>query len=205
MDKVPTALSFHHKTGGLLAWGAQVDLDDTETNVAALFKLHVDPQHERSSTAPTWQEAQSWLATYLHYVYLRVIDFLKDSVPRWLDKQIEFHFSTPTTWNNTALIEEFRRMISSAGWGQEQRHIVVIGATEAEAAAMHASLTLQSFNKGEVILICDAGGGTTDINILKVKDSGYSSIQLDALTTVEGSNLGSAIIDFDVRDMLAYD
>ena len=75
------------------------------------------------------------------------------------------------------MIAELERLIKGASFGDDgPYHRVTIGLTEAEAAAVYASkqqfevgysqfaLSFPSaniFQKDDVILICDSGGGTT--------------------------------------------
>ncbi len=63
------------------------------------------------------------------------------------------------------MITETEKLIKQAGFGENARQAVRISLTEAEAAAVYASE--QSYEKGDVLLVCDAGGGTTDVNILR--------------------------------------
>lgn len=51
------------------------------------------------------------------------------------------------------------------------------------------------FRERDVLLVCDVGGGTTDLSALRVTGTGSGSLSLEQLDVVFGANLGSAQID----------
>ena len=109
--------------------------------------------------------------------------------------------STPTTWKSPNLIAILEQAIKDAGFGKRSsHHHVNISLTEAEAAAVYASK--QHYEQGDVFLVCDAGGGTTDLNILKMASATYGQTELMPLSWVEGEAIGSTLIDFRVQKML---
>lgn len=90
------------------------------------------------------------------------------------------------------MIATLQGIMESAGFAASDRQSVRMALTEAEAAAIEASTT--QYREGDIFLICDAGGGTTDVNILKVKST-QQSIELEPLDHVEGEAIGSTMID----------
>lgn len=94
------------------------------------------------------------------------------------------------------MIGELEQLIRSAGFGERPNYKVVISLTEAEAAAVYASKS--QYQRGEVFLVCDAGGGTTDINVLKVA----SESVLEPLSFVEGKAVGSSLIDYKMEERI---
>lgn len=96
------------------------------------------------------------------------------------------------------MLAELEKIIRSAGFGNEpEREHVSISLTEAEAAAIYAAK--QSMQQGEVYLVCDAGGGTTDLNILKVQSAARNRMELVPLSWTEGEAIGSTLIDWRIR------
>ena len=95
------------------------------------------------------------------------------------------------------MLAEMEKIIRRAGFGSNQRERASIHLTEAEAAAIYASK--QSMERGEVFLVCDAGGGTTDLNVLKVESATRGRMELVPLSWTEGEAVGSTLIDWKIR------
>jgi hypothetical protein len=105
---------------------------------------------------------------------------------------------TEETWRDPGMIREIEQHIEAAGFGRKHNERAQITLTEAEAAAVYALRSGMSV--GETFLVCDAGGGTSDVNILRVKSVGL--MELEALTYTEGLNVGSTVIDFKVKKLV---
>lgn len=99
------------------------------------------------------------------------------------------------------MIADLEAIVTDAGFGSDgAEHRTRIGLTEAEAAAVCASQ--QQFEKDDIILVCDAGGGTTDVNVLKMMSSKGQATRLQQLSYVEGRSIGSALIDIDFHEII---
>lgn len=133
-------------------------------------------------------------------LYHCIMGFLRDRMAHFQSKKIEFAFSVPTTWKDPAMIADIDRLIRGAGYGQQPNQKVVISLTEAEAAAVYASK--QQMQKGDVFLVADAGGGTTDLNVLKVTSSARGRTELQPLHFNEGEAIGSTLIDHKAERMV---
>lgn len=203
-DKVDTKISYDANSQ-VRAWGFMVDasLNLSNQRCEELFKLYLDPDFKDPyEGAPSFREARTWFTDYLSCIYRAVARHLKDTIPKFASKHVEFRFSVPTTWKNPAMIAETEQLIRNAGFGSESsQHTVEIALTEAEAAAVYASK--QHYEEGDVFLVCDAGGGTSDVNILKVVSSGVGQTELEPLSWVEGRAIGSTLIDFRVEKLIA--
>lgn len=200
-DKVNTALAYDIRTDEVAAWGFSVDLDDPRYRIEELFKLYLVPEYrDEFQNAPTLEEARRWFTDYLACVYRHINRHFRQWLPQWNTKRVEWVFSVPTTWKNPAMIAETEQLIRNAGFGREQNHNLEITLTEAEAVAVYASKN--QYQKGDVFLVCDAGEGTTDVNIFKMTsaDMGHRGAQL--LLWIEGSPIGSTLIDFKVEKLL---
>ena len=96
------------------------------------------------------------------------------------------------------MLAQLEGVIRAAGFGSKSGlERVTIYLTEAEAAAIYAAK--QSLQLGDVYLVCDAGGGTTDLNILKVEAAAANRMQLVPLSWTEGEAVGSTLIDYKIR------
>jgi hypothetical protein len=82
---------------------------------------------------------------------------------------------------------------------------VNIGLTEAEAAAVHVSTEAPGiFRENDVLLVCDAGGGTTDLSVLKVTGTVNQAIDLQQMDVVFGETIGSAAIDYEFERLVMH-
>jgi len=200
-NKVTTAVAYNYETGNPVSWGFLVNRDDENLDVRDLFKLYLDPVYKDDFPhPPTVEEARRWYRDYLTFIYKSIKDNFDEWFPRWTSKNVEFLFSVPTTWKNPAMIAQTEAIIKSAGFGTNPKHKMRISLTEAESAAVYAAK--QHYDQDDVILVCDVGGGTSDVNILKVSSSGSGNIQLKPLTWVEGESIGSTLIDYHIRSLI---
>ncbi|OQV00389.1 hypothetical protein CLAIMM_05890 [Cladophialophora immunda] len=202
-DKVDSKIAYD-SNGEIVSWGFMVDTCRVGDNfrVEELFKLYLDPDfRDPYEGAPSVREAQRWFTDYLSCLYQAVERHLRDTIPRYESKSVEFRFSVPTTWKNPAMIAETKQLIHNAGFGRRNpRETVEVSLTEAEAAAVYASK--QQYSPGDVFLVCDAGGGTSDVNILKVLASGIGETELEPLSWVEGRAIGSTLIDYRMEKLI---
>ena len=102
----------------------------------------------------------------------------------------------PTTWTNQAILNEFKTVIQDSGFGCEQMHTAKLELTEAEAVAVYTVKTAQiQFQKGDIFLVCDAGGGTTDLGLVEVAEANPHAPVLNQVAAVQGVGIGSTVID----------
>lgn len=203
-NKVDTAVAYDSDTQKPVTWGFLIDDDHLDyLDIQALFKLHLDPGFRDSTTySRTLEQAHTYFTDYMRYLYHAILDHFDHSYSSWRNIRLEFIFSVPTTWKNAAVIAKIEELIKLAGFGQRPNHVVKISLTEAEAAAVYVLNNKQVSQKGDVFLVCDAGGGTTDVNILKIKDGRYGQTRLEPLDWVEGTIVGSTLIDYKVERMI---
>lgn len=201
-DKVDTKIAYD-ANGNIAGWGFAIDEADSGIDmIEEYFKLHLDPDFVDSmEDPPTSAQAKTWFVDYLTCLFKTVDRYLNEIIPQYQSKRVEFKFSVPTTWKNPAMIAEIERLIRKAGFGSRNPlHKAEISLTEAEAAAVYAAQ--QRYDTGQIVLVCDAGGGTSDVNILKVISSGVGVTELAPLQHVEGKAIGSTLIDFYVEKLI---
>lgn len=200
-NKVDTAVAYDRKTGHPISWGFLIDHDNPDIEVQELFKLYLDYSHQDEFRENVTVElARSWFKDYLCYLYSAIARSFDDSMPRWRSKNVQFDFSVPTTWKDPGMVAEMEAIIKSAGFGEQSNFRAQVTLTEAEAAAVCVSK--QHLEKGDVYIVCDAGGGTTDVNVLKITTAAYGQTILDPLSWVEGKAVGSTLIDFKMQKLL---
>ncbi|KAK0744677.1 hypothetical protein B0T21DRAFT_380868 [Apiosordaria backusii] len=114
----------------------------------------------------------------------------------WKDKKVEFVFSLPATFQSLEISDALMKEIKKAGFGTGgKKHNVSWGLSEPQAAAVYTAkdgdITLHT---GDVILVCDAGGGTTDFALLE-QCGDAEIVELKERAIVQGINIGSTNID----------
>lgn len=112
--------------------------------------LDADYEDDRGFTC---HDARQWYLDYLRCLHGEIEQFFDASVPRWRNMHVEYSFSTPTTWNNPAMIASIEGLVKSAGFASTPKQSVRMALTEAEAAAIEASTT--QYRTGDIFLICD--------------------------------------------------
>ncbi|PLB51203.1 actin-like ATPase domain-containing protein [Aspergillus steynii IBT 23096] len=194
-NKVPSRLRYDPVTGQVQTWGFQCE---PGSDAKGVFKLNLDPHFVDSRPyPPSRQDAMRWFTDYVHCVYRYVVSYFARTFPRFASRNVEFIFSVPTTWKDPRMVAELRQSIRF----DSDSHRATIGLTEAEAAAVHASG--QYYQKNDVILVCDAGGGTTDVNVLKLMSNPGEATLFHPLSCVEGKAVGSSLIDAAACQLLA--
>ncbi|KAF2646542.1 hypothetical protein P280DRAFT_464746 [Massarina eburnea CBS 473.64] len=219
-NKVPTVIVYPYDDPTPSSWGflsentAEGTARDKEYK--EWFKTCLDPerlaekQREDPEDAPeSIEEVEKCYGDYLRKMY-SYLDFKLGgelSGTTWENARIEFIFSVPTTWPPIPVVESFRRIIKDSGFGTHPNHVVSIGLTEAEAAAVHISTEAPGiFRSNDILLVCDAGGGTTDLSVLRVNappGNTKANLSLQQLDVVLGQTIGSAAIDYDFEKMVA--
>ncbi|KAF2841345.1 hypothetical protein M501DRAFT_1029446 [Patellaria atrata CBS 101060] len=209
-NKVPTVLVYPRGSKAPSSWGFLSETVHEQTGhdkeYREWFKTFIDPgrlrqaQIDRPTEAPNSSiEVERWCEDYLRRLYQHIEFKLGPELQSttWQNARIEFITSVPTTWS-PPIVENFRQMLERAGFGELYNHKLSVGLTEAEAAAVHTSTEASGiFRERDILLVCDAGGGTTDLSVLRVTNAQSNSISLQQLDVVFGDTIGSAAIDFD--------
>ncbi|KAF2718548.1 hypothetical protein K431DRAFT_129934 [Polychaeton citri CBS 116435] len=216
-NKVPTILVYPHGQDKPSSWGfrseTQAEQNPDNGSVREWFKTQLDPvnlsryQARLSDYHVSHDEVRQWFRDYLGLLYESIKNKMTAELPHgdWSAARVEFMFSVPTTWN-PHVVEDFKRIICEAGFDRHAaNHTVAISLTEPEAAAVHTSTAAAGiFKPNDVLVVCDAGGGTTDLSTLRVVNANdpdqssdnISLKKLQQLDVVEGENIGSAAIDY---------
>jgi len=208
--KVPTLLA-KEQTGKGTDWGFPCKHAAIEKWRG--FKIFLDPNEltmgHRSGSyhAPKdSSEVDRIVTEYLRHVYRHISVRIPDDATRaslpgegWKDWKVCFIFSVPTTWHPEQT-NHFRQLVRNAGFGQVDQHKVVLGLTEAEAAAVAAGELDLPMQKGDVLLTVDAGGGTTDFAFVKV--AAAKPLTFESLEAEKGVARGSLTIDTEFERLL---
>ena len=211
-NQVPTVVCY--RSGRFSSWGfetSQEDFSDPEIDVGEWFKVYLDRKEYQDASDNSWprsyDDVKRAFRDFLRQLYARIREELESAVLRgttWHDASVEFIFSVPTTWTAMSVTQTFEGIIHEAGFTSGGvNHKVVIGLTEPEAAAIHTFATeKETYSDGQIILVVDAGGGTTDLALLKANKQTNGQMGLSELDNVRGLELGSVEIDVAFEDMV---
>lgn len=170
-SKVPTELDYEGDR--LVRWGFSCqEEDERDVLHCEWFKTFLDPEQlkKKQQTDPhsaprSLSQVKRWFEDYLRAIYRVTEEYISGRLEgsNWHDAKIVFIFSLPTTWTSLSVVEDFRTVIKRSGFGAGgKNHSLEIGLTEAEAAGVYTVRNqTQSYQEGDVMLVCDAGGGTT--------------------------------------------
>lgn len=213
--KIPTVLKYgaysSPRGGHLISWGFLAsESSDTVTEkehfrIVEWFKPFLNPEYLKAArrTSATFypksdSEVRRWYIDYLRKIYDVVQkEILKDEAVRpWDAMQIEFRFTWPTTWT-PADIESFRDCIVAAGYQNDQgSHRVDLSLSEAQAAALYAAgQSAANVKDGHKVMVCDVGGGTIDIAVVRAVVNGSDPIRFELDWTCQGTATGATEID----------
>ena len=211
-NKVPSTIFYPPGNPFSKDWGFQCQHADGKKE---WFKRYLDPERLQSIASmrqgqtgsqdlPAFPEVRKWFKDYMTCLYKHISTTIQNTTGRWGAKRIEFVFSLPCTFNKLSIPRDIRDLVSEAGFGGGgAQHKVDIGLTEPEAAAVYTLKdTAIAYQVGEIVLVCDAGGGTTDLAILEIVGHHNGRMELRELTVVEGQNVGSTNIDIAFEKMV---
>jgi hypothetical protein len=181
-SKVPTKIIYGNGPGDnrIKKWGFLCEDEDGEENeeIFENFKIYLDQSSIDAARRVgvrdmpgSIEDAKRLITDYLQQVYQQVKRSIEASTGPWKNKKVEFLFSIPTTWYAHSITNDFEEAIRAAGFGEENtmKHTAKLDLTEAEAAAVYVAANPQvRFADGDIILVCDSGGGTSKQHVLSL-------------------------------------
>lgn len=197
----------HANAWKLSSWGFRAqeesERNDPKKKAHTFWKLFLDEEvvkaayKDREDPSFTQEDVVTWYEDFFRELYDHIEAHFVATRPKLWESEVHFVFSVPTTWEED-IIDRFKKCFTKAGFGQKPGHTALVTLTEAQAAAVcTANEQNEEIEKGQYILICDAGGGTTDIALLEV-DSDYGEpLKLKQIDRVWGKRAGSTQIDGD--------
>ncbi|KAL2284656.1 hypothetical protein FJTKL_08753 [Diaporthe vaccinii] len=150
----------------------------------------------------TIEDVRTIYRDYMTELYKHIKNTLRPKLKRslrgkdWSEARIDFLFSLPATFSTPDISDSLEKELKKAGFGNDgDNHKVSMDLTEPQASAVYTAFNADiQLCQGDVILTCDAGGGTTDLAILEQHgDEEYADLR--ELLPVEGINVGSTTID----------
>ena len=102
----------------------------------------------------------------------------------WESSSIHFRFSYPQFWSTQAR-DRFYESIKIAGFGNGEHHKITVSLTEAEASAIHVMQENPCVLDGNILLVMDVGGGTTDVVKFQAQFQADSTLQCHNLEPMQ--------------------
>ncbi|KAH6665116.1 hypothetical protein B0J14DRAFT_492708 [Halenospora varia] len=202
-DKVPTTLMYRDGDlqggGDLQQWGFGCDYEQPRVE---WFKRYLDPQvlrrfqDARPDRAYSSEAISRFYKDYLTSLYDHLKWVLRSQSGDWRRATVEFLFSVPSTFKSPAISEKYLGYIRDAGFGQGgPNHSVEISLTEPEAAAVYTvTESARGYQPNEVLMVVDAGGGTTDLCVLEMTGTSEQPT-FNEMLPVTGVDVGATNID----------
>lgn len=208
LRRVPSIIHYDAENSHKPEWGFSCQYsEDKKECFKRYLDLEVLRREKRSSpneTHPTYEQVKKWYMDYMKCLYTYISQILQIKMGIWNNKRVEFLFSTPTTFQSQGITTTLRELLLNAGFGEFRKHTVTFSLTEPQASAVDAIKdSAISLAKGDVIVVCDAGGATTDVAVMEYRSVSRSEIpELRELVSVEGINVGSTNIDLAFQDLV---
>ncbi|RDL38603.1 uncharacterized protein BP5553_02943 [Venustampulla echinocandica] len=195
-NKIPTQVTYRAATAAHVhSVGFECPSQEkigTGMRLIGMFKFHLDDnflreRHKNSQTTntDTLDDVKFWYQTFLTALHGHISRQLQDiwKVDITLTR-VEYIFSLPTSWQtNDILRKRFREIIHDSGFGND----VTMELTEGEAAAVFtAKHHSREFTEGDAFIVCDSGGGTTDMCVLRVKQLSGEAVELENVDEPKG-------------------
>ncbi|KAK6614530.1 hsp70 family chaperone [Botrytis cinerea] len=196
LRKVPSIIHYDAENSHKPEWGFSCQhSEDKKEWFKRYLDLEVLRREKRSSpneTHPTYEQVKKWYTDYMKCLYTYISQILQMKMGIWDNKRVEFLFSTPTTFQSQGITTTLRELLLNAGFGKSGNHTVIFSLTEPQASAVDAVKdSAISVATGDVIVVCDAGGATTDVAVMEYRSISRSEIpELRELVSVEGINVG---------------
>ena len=137
-------------------------------------------------------------------IYDHLSNKIQATTGDWSSKRVAFIFSVPCTFKRPEIGNVLLELVKEAGFGTEgTRHTVEFGMTEPEAAAACTMKdSLVEVKAGTTMLFCDAGGGTTDLAILRSVTGSEDNPRMEEVNVAEAIDVGSTNIDRAFEDLV---
>ncbi|TEY43471.1 hypothetical protein BOTCAL_0369g00010 [Botryotinia calthae] len=208
LRKVPSIIHYDPENSHKPEWGFSCQYSEDKKE---WFKRYLDLEVLRretesspNETYPTYEQVKKWYTDYMKCLYTYISHVLQVRMGIWDNKRVEFLFSTPTTFQSQDITTTLRELLLNAGFGKCRNHTVVFSLTEPQASAVDAVKDSPiPVSTGDVIVVCDAGGATTDVAVMEYRSTSHSEIpELRELVPVDGINVGSTNIDVAFQDLV---
>ncbi|KAI9475768.1 MAG: hypothetical protein EXX96DRAFT_620246 [Benjaminiella poitrasii] len=205
--KTPTLSLYRNGSTKLVAWGQDAKKTAMKRNnndqLLSRFKLQLDENLDLAPL-PNGLTALEAITDYLEAFHNHVCKDLQRGFANNYDQsKFRYCLTVPAMWSDQAkatMREAAIRANIINRWDHPSRLMLI---SEPEAAALYCEKKCDQFNLGhsQRFLICDAGGGTVDLIVFEIDDSGERRA-LKEVTKGSGDSCGSTFLDIRMREYL---
>lgn len=206
--KTPTVLMYKKDSQQPLAWGDaarfHANRPHLEDHLLENFKLYLD-----EATCATLPPLPNGLTTlqvitdYLRLLHTTICEKMQQGFAQnYTARQFRYCLTVPATWSDQAkaVMREASILAGLIKRTDPPGRLSLI--SEPEAAALYCQKTLDQFNlvHGQRFMICDAGGGTVDLVVFEINDTGTRSLK--EVTKGSGDTCGSTFLDKHMEHLI---
>lgn len=211
-EKVPSEIAYD-KVGKPKGYG----FDIPEDSIKPLWvKLLLDPNQfdrQKANTDEIWRSMNALdhigkkpivaVADYLTWFWQRIQEKIikhEDNRSIFQTAEVTVVLTVPASWSDKAK-DRILQAATKAGIADEERKIKLVA--EPEAAAIHglkSKAQKRQVAAGDVVIICDAGGGTVDVVSYQIKS--IKPLMLDQCVISQGDFCGSVFVGFEFEKQL---
>ncbi|CAO3608977.1 unnamed protein product [Cunninghamella blakesleeana] len=207
--KTPTVMLYKSDSQEVLAWGDgarhQAERPNLQDHLLERFKLYLD-----ELTSPDLPDLPNGLipiqviSDYLRLLHEYICEQMKRGFAQNYDKhQFRYCLTVPAMWSDKAktVMREACILAGIINRGDPTDRLMLI--SEPEAAALYCQKTCDQFRlgHGQRFMICDAGGGTVDLIVFEIDDSGEKR-SLKEVTKGSGDSCGSTFLDKNMEQLI---
>jgi hypothetical protein len=146
------------------------------------------------------------IADYLKALHEYVLEDVTRGFAKNYDQDtFRYCLTVPAMWTDLAKYSMRRAAIKAGLINKDDPQDRLILISEPEAAALYCERMCEqvNLNKGDRMMICDAGGGTVDLIVFEVMDDHIqSNSRLKEVTKGMGESCGSVFLDYNFRTLM---
>ncbi|KAG2204055.1 hypothetical protein INT47_007049 [Mucor saturninus] len=176
-----------------------------ENIILSNFKLNLDESLHKGIAANHRSPVNN-IADYLRVLHEYVLeDVTRGFAKNYDPSSFRYCLTVPAMWSDLAKSTMRRAAILAGLVSQDDPQDRLILISEPEAAALYCEKMCEqvNLNKGDRMMICDAGGGTVDLIVFEVLDDRLeSNKRLKEVTKGIGESCGSVFLDHNFRTLM---
>ncbi|KAI9015322.1 hypothetical protein CLU79DRAFT_707695 [Phycomyces nitens] len=206
--KVPTVSYYENGSKEIDAWGYEAirkaNLPHRRGSLLTRFKLLLNPSTRSTIQLPDGLTPLQVIADYLREFHKHAHKEFKDNLREiYHASKFRYCLTVPAIWDDQAKATMREAAILAGIVDRNDHPDRLVLTSEPEAASLYCEKKSDQFNltHGQRFMICDAGGGTVDLIVFEIEDSGGVKT-LREVTMGSGDLCGSTFLDENMRNLI---